>query len=208
MRQERTAAEDRRRTILAAAAKVFDAHGYAATTVESVAEEAGIAKGSIYNYFQSKEDLFNQVFNSVVSVEFSDFWKVVKEDCPAIDKLNAVLDLWYERLEQHGRIGRLVLEFWATAARDEQHKGEFATTFSEVYTNSRNLIASILAQGAADGEFGRQFDTPLEASLIVAILDGIQIESILQMGPKVDAELLAGLKRGILAALGGSVAAD
>jgi len=202
MRHERTAAEDRRRAILAAAAKVFDAHGYAATTVEAVAEQAGIAKGSIYNYFRSKEELFAQVFDNVISVEFSDFWKVVKADRPAIDKLNTVLDLWYKRLAQYNRIGRLVLEFWATAARGEHDKGPFWAGFSKLYADSHRLIASVLAQGAAAGEFGREFDTPLGAALIVALLDGIQIESLMQIGPALDAEFLAGLKRGILAPLG------
>ncbi len=62
-------AANRRAEILASAQKVFDAHGYAATTVEAVAEGAGIAKGSIYNYFESKQELFRAVFTEALVEE-------------------------------------------------------------------------------------------------------------------------------------------
>ena len=57
---------DRRQAIIAAAQEAFDAHGYAATTIDEVAAKAGISKGNIYNYFRSKEELFEQVFVNVV----------------------------------------------------------------------------------------------------------------------------------------------
>lgn len=48
----------RRRQLLDAAAGRFDAAGYAATTMAEVATEAGLAKGTTYLYFRSKEELF------------------------------------------------------------------------------------------------------------------------------------------------------
>ncbi|MDR7482208.1 MAG: helix-turn-helix domain-containing protein [Armatimonadota bacterium] len=49
--------EERRRQILDAAARVFAARGYAAATIEAIARDAGVAEGTIYNYFHSKEEL-------------------------------------------------------------------------------------------------------------------------------------------------------
>ena len=50
-------AAKRRSEIIIAASRVFDAKGYAATTMDAVAAEAKVAKGSLYNYFPSKEDM-------------------------------------------------------------------------------------------------------------------------------------------------------
>src|ERR1700722_19011387 len=48
---------DRSQRILKAARLLFDANGYGATAMEDVAEKAGLAVGTIYNYFPSKNDL-------------------------------------------------------------------------------------------------------------------------------------------------------
>ena len=62
-------AKAKRQKILAAAAKIFETYGYAEATVDAVAAEAGIAKGSVYNYFSSKQELFTSVFTESMSVE-------------------------------------------------------------------------------------------------------------------------------------------
>ena len=53
----RALVEERKTQILAAAAKVFAAKGYERATIAEIAKEAGIAEGSIYNYFKNKGDL-------------------------------------------------------------------------------------------------------------------------------------------------------
>ena len=59
----------RRETIIAAAEEVFNAKGYTAATVDEIAEKANISKGSVYNYFQSKQELFSQLFLQEVQEE-------------------------------------------------------------------------------------------------------------------------------------------
>jgi AcrR family transcriptional regulator len=50
--------EDKRQAILSTALEVFGEHGFTSTTVKDIADRAGVAPGSIYTYFQDKEDLF------------------------------------------------------------------------------------------------------------------------------------------------------
>jgi len=64
-----TAAEEkdaRRRQILAAAAALLEVHPFAEITMRAVAERAGLAKGTIYLYFQTREELFLGVFEELV----------------------------------------------------------------------------------------------------------------------------------------------
>ena len=56
--RRRQASEQRRRAILDAARKVFAQQGYASTVVEDIAKQADIAKGTLYLYFASKEQIY------------------------------------------------------------------------------------------------------------------------------------------------------
>lgn len=190
----------RREAILNAAEKVFAADGYAAATVDAVAEEAGIAKGSIYNYFPSKHDLFFQVFLRVVAGAEAEADELMAGACTAAERLHRLLDYWSQRLGYYARIGRLVLECWATAAREGRH-GDLAAAFQQMYARWRGMIGKILAEGARSGEFDPEYDTPVAASLILAMLDGIQIQSILDMGLTVDEPFLKALRQTIMLAL-------
>ncbi len=49
--------QDRERRIIAAARRLFDRKGYADTAMEEIAERAGLAVGTLYNYFPSKDEL-------------------------------------------------------------------------------------------------------------------------------------------------------
>lgn len=61
-RQE--ASEQRRQAILDAGLEVFSEHGFEAARLDDLAERAGVAKGTIYLFFKSKEDLFEQIILS------------------------------------------------------------------------------------------------------------------------------------------------
>ena len=62
-------------------------------------------------------------------------------------------------------------------------------------------IAAILEEGIAAGEFNPDFDAEIAARLVMAMLDGIEIQSILGMGAEVDEAFLAAMKRSLLTSL-------
>jgi AcrR family transcriptional regulator len=51
--------------ILAAARKLFALHGFEATSIDDIADQAGVAKGAIYHHFASKQEIFTQVLDSL-----------------------------------------------------------------------------------------------------------------------------------------------
>lgn len=57
---------DRKQSILEAAAKSFTLFGYKATTMDQVAKLANVGKGTIYNFFKNKEELFNEIIESLI----------------------------------------------------------------------------------------------------------------------------------------------
>lgn len=190
----------RQREILQAAQKVFDARGYAATTMDAVAAEAGISKGSIYNYCRNKHDLFVQVFSEVIAGQEAETRELVQQGMTATEKIQRLLEFWSERMAQYQQLGRLMLEFWATAAREESD-GEMAGWFAEMYARWRSLVADIVRLGVASGEFRVDGDAKVVASMILGVMDGVLVHRILGMLPQSDERFVDALKQEILSGL-------
>jgi len=196
----------RRRAILDSAAGLFDSRGYAETTIEEIAEGAGISKGSVYNYFRSKHDLFTQLFDDQTALDQADVDRMTAEPGPAAGKIGQLLDLWYSRLEHYRRVGRLTLEFWATAAREPQ-EGEITGTLHTVHDRWLDRIARIIQQGIDQGEFHAWIDPRVAAALLMGVTDGLLVHIVvgIGVGVEVDELFMAALKRSVLAALGAQV---
>jgi AcrR family transcriptional regulator len=191
---------DRRQSILAAAEKVFGDCGYAATTMEAVAIKAGISKGSIYNYFKNKHDLFKSLFTGAFQVMQNESLLILESSLPVSQRIEKVLDLWFIRLGQYKHMHRLMLEFWATAARQESASG-LAGMFRQMYEFWRGKLSDILQSGVESGEFGPDLNPQVAASLIMAIIDGIEVQTSLDIGLVISPEFVSALKRAILSAL-------
>jgi AcrR family transcriptional regulator len=193
--------ETRRRAILDAAAAVFDGRGYAATTVEEIAERAGISKGSVYNYFHSKHDLFNHLFTEAVATDEAEADRAVAELIAAADKVRWLLDYWFGRFGHYRRLGRLILEFWVVAAREPQGS-ELTDVLQGLYDRWLARVTDIVSQGVREGQFRPQMPPYAAASVLTGVLDGLLVHSILNIGVEVDEPFVAALKGAVLAGLG------
>ena len=199
---DRTGVGDKRKAILAAAYKVLEARGYAAATVDQIAAEAHVAKGSVYNYFHSKQDIFMELFTEQLAGDEADFDRLLAEPIPAVEKMGRYMDLWFTRAGEYERIGALTLEFWAAAAR-EAGSGRMNEMFLETYARWRDRIAAIVAHGVESGEFRSEIEPLQAAAFIMAAMDGLTIHAIMGIGTPMDDAFLAAMKRGTILALAG-----
>src|SRR5437588_662771 len=76
-----TAAEEKRRLILEAAARVFARKGFHTSRVGDIAEEAGVAHGLLYHYFQSKDEVLDTIFR--------EHWEQVLDRLHAVEESDA-----------------------------------------------------------------------------------------------------------------------
>ncbi len=192
--------EKRKQSILAAAQEVFEEHGYFSATVDEVAARAEISKGSVYNYFPSKKDLFWEVFSNVTSGDESTLEQIVAQKIPAPQKIEQVADYWFGQLDLYKRVGGITLEFWANAAR-QQRKGEISEFFTTLYSQYSKLIGGIVAQGIDDGDFQKGTDPDIAALLIMGFMRGIILQVILEINVPITEELLVAFKKNLLAGL-------
>lgn len=189
----------RKKTIFSAAEKIFGLRGYAAATVDEVAAEANLSKGSIYNYFPSKQALFAELFQENIRQIETDVDDLLGLDLPASQKLESLLDLWFDRLPHFQQMGRLVLEFWGTAAADSE--GEFNAVFQDLYARNRDRFRTILRQGERDGHFTLTHGADIGADLLMGVLDGLQLQVQLGVLRNLTPDYLAALKHALFSAL-------
>jgi len=78
--------------ILEAAVRVFLEKGFSATTIQDVASAAGIAKGTIYDYFKDKDELFIAAFKYQKCQAKEEIVEILKQHDNFLDKVNAMLD--------------------------------------------------------------------------------------------------------------------
>ena len=199
--QDKTKRAARRRSeIIIAASRVFDANGYAATTMDAVAAEANVAKGSLYNYFPSKHALFVQVFTVALGQDEQTTEMLLTEPVSAAKKLSRYIDFWFSRLEHYKRVGGLILEFWASAARDDR-QGEISGIFQQMYRRWHGRISAIIADGVRSGEFRGDVNVPAAAISILAATDGVTLHTIMNVGLQFDSDARETMKQGMLASL-------
>ena len=83
--------EKRKLELLQIAYKMFLTRGYENTSVDEIIETAGIAKGTFYYYFQSKEQLLEEVIGMMIEEEAQAANEVLKTDLPIPMKITAVI---------------------------------------------------------------------------------------------------------------------
>lgn len=158
--------EARPSELTAAALQLFVEKGYAATRLDDVAARAGVAKGTLYLYFDSKEALFNAVVREGLVPALAD-WKerLANYDGSSPDLLReVVLDFW--RVVGSGQAGGLLKLVLSEAG----NFSNFAHIYHDaVIAQGIDLLREIVARGMARGEF-RAVDTEAVAHIVMAPL--------------------------------------
>lgn len=118
--------EERRGKIMKAAAKVFAAKGFESATISDIIDEAGVARRTFYNYFESKRDVFIRLVESY----FDEYTAILERSHARLvdvlerkpeETINAWRDLVYATLQFHSDNRELtVLVYREAQAEDEQ----------------------------------------------------------------------------------------
>lgn len=136
--------------ILEAAKHVFGESGYAGTKLEDVARRAGVSKGTLYLYFDSKEALFREMVRAKVVAALAHAEETVRTfDGSSRELLVILISSMYRRLRDEGmaRVGRVVQAELPSFPELAQFY------FEEVILRARRLVSRVLERGVESGEF-------------------------------------------------------
>ncbi len=165
MRKRERRKDQRPKEIIEAAFEAFSERGFAATRLEDVAALAGVTKGTIYVYFETKEKLFEAMIRYYSSRMLADADAMLAaEQGSCRERLEAFLSFIYLRCARN-RAGREIIRFIVTESKSfprlvEDNDRDFVAP-------TMLLVGDLLGAGAAKGEF-RQNVTRETAEIVLA----------------------------------------
>jgi AcrR family transcriptional regulator len=139
---------ERREAILAAALDEFSAQGFAATRLDDVAKRAGVAKGTLYLYFHSKDALFQELVRTMLTPVVGSLEALRDADVPMRVLADRMVDLFVDEI--FGTRRREVIRLMIADGRRFPKLAEFY--YREVLSRILAAMRALLTRAAARGE--------------------------------------------------------
>lgn len=140
----------RRDEILRTATDLFSEKGYHELTMEEIAEGMGVSKGTIYNYFSSKENLYLEILKESFEAIEALLHEEVENSDPAPLKLRKLLAAIFTFYRQNLKVLRIL-------SRDETHLLKEHFELTEKWRTRRvRLYEKIIEKGIDEGSFVKQ----------------------------------------------------
>jgi AcrR family transcriptional regulator len=164
--KKRGRAKTRKEDIMRAAANLFSKKSYHDVTMDQIAEQVGVAKGTIYLYFESKENLYLGILEHTHETIESILVKEIEKNAPAPQKLKKVLTLIFQFYFENMDVLRIL-------TRDETRLIKEHYEFTERWRYRRlKLYRKILEKGIKEGSF-RPANTELMALIIFGLVGSV-----------------------------------
>lgn len=154
--------------IVDAAARLFADKGYAATTIQDVAAQVGMLKGSLYHYIHTKEDLLHAVILEAHSLTAKVGREALAMDGDANAKLAHVV--WHHIHDAADNLDELRVFYTESAALSPARLQEIVAD-RDSYERS---LRQVIRLGQAEGTFAPHLDPTLTAIAILAMLNSVQ----------------------------------
>ncbi|GAA2724943.1 MULTISPECIES: TetR/AcrR family transcriptional regulator [Streptomyces] len=174
MESSGTRRQNTRRRLFEAAVTLIAEQGFSSTTVDEIAERAGVAKGTVYYNFASKTVLFEELLRHGIEL-LTDSLQAAADDAAGrggsrVDALDAMIRAGLNFITRYPALMQLyVAELWRT-------NRAWQSTLMQVRRKAIAVIESVLRDAVAGGELSEEIDVPLTASalfgmVLVAALD-------------------------------------
>jgi AcrR family transcriptional regulator len=165
--------DETRKNILEVASKIFGKYGYKRTTIDEIARSAHKAKGSVYYYFVSKEDLFKEVVGNELNMLKVELYRISEGKEDPINKLKNYLvtrmRLLSNAVNYHETLKSNILDQLDFV---EDVKNEF-------YRYEAILLSRILKEGVENNVF-KPIDYKMASEVIIMVTKGLEMPFFLQ----------------------------
>jgi TetR/AcrR family transcriptional regulator, fatty acid metabolism regulator protein len=164
---------DKRDALLRAAIDTFAARGFFNAQVADVARAAGVAAGTVYLYFRSKDDLLVSIFERTMTEAIAEGRAGIGALADAAARLRGIARLHLDRL---GRDRALAIVFQIELRQSTKFMERFSATHLREYLG---LIRDVIAEGQAAGAFRKDVNPTFAAKLLFGMLDEMATNWIL-----------------------------
>lgn len=170
--------DDKRERIMKSAMKMFAKKGFYSTRVSEIARGAGVADGTTYLYFKSKDDILISLFETQMEPILSQVRQELATEASATQKLRRLARLHFEMVEKNPDLAMvIVVELRQSAKFMHEYPG---TKFREYL----DVIAAIIEEGQQKGEFRSDIHPSIAKQVVFGALDGLATNWILSKRSK------------------------
>ncbi len=157
--------QDKRDAILKAATQVFAQNGYFQSQVADIARAAGVAAGTVYLYFRSKDDLLVSLFERTMRDALAEGRRGLEAVDDPRQRLSLIAKLHLERL---GRDRDLAVVFQVELRQTTKFMERFSSTYLRDYLG---MIRETIAAGQESGAFKNDINPTIAAKVFFGALD-------------------------------------
>jgi AcrR family transcriptional regulator len=182
-----------RERLLAAALEVFEARGYAESSLEEIAERAGYTRKAVYSNFSGKSELLLEIVERRFESHIERIEAVLDQETSTESKTIDVGSMFADYLNQERAWGRLFHEFCSVASRDEK----IGTQFRACFRARKQIIVRLVESEVR--RRGLELTAPVERIVMgaLALFTGLSVEKMID--PEEADEALFGEMLGLLA---------
>ena len=175
-------AADKRRIILDAAVRVFARQGFHTCRVSDIADEAGVAYGLVYHYFQSKDQVLDTLFLERWDVLLDAIRETDARTIPPRDKLYAIASFIVDSYRHDPELMKVIIVEVTRAANSfgQTHLGKIREAYES--------IASIVAKAQDEGAFKDTITPQFAAMAFYGAIEQVLTGWIFDLLPQGDAE--------------------
>jgi len=173
-------APDKRRAILDAAITVFARQGFHSARVSDVAAEASVAYGLVYHYFDSKEQMLNELFSERWKLLLEASQEMRRSDASPRDKLRGVASFIIESYRHEPELMKVIIVEVTRAANS------FGRTHLPEIRAAYDVVAGIVSEAQETGEFRDDVDPDFAAMLFYGAIEQLLSGWIFDLVPATD----------------------
>jgi TetR/AcrR family transcriptional regulator, fatty acid metabolism regulator protein len=164
---------DKPQQIIEAAVRVFARRGYYNSRVSDIAREAGIAAGTIYLYFKTKDDILVTLFRDKMAEFVGALRKAIAGEPDAASKIRRLVSLHFAMLEENPDLAEVV--------QVELRQGQkfFRGASSQEIGAYFTLIGSVLEEGVAQGRFRSDLPVKVATKMLFGAMDQVATSWVL-----------------------------
>ncbi len=167
--QAREQKTDKRARILEAAINVFASRGFFSATVAEIARAAGVADGTIYLYFKSKDDLLLSLFDEKMGELYASAQEALRSAVGAADEVRAFILHHLQAVERYPELATVLIVELRQSAQAK------AAGSREALQNYLNLVADAVRRGQDAGELDPQISPSTVKRAVFGALDELAL---------------------------------
>ncbi len=141
-----------RKAIVAAAVRLFDIKGFEKTSIEELAREAGIGKGTIYTYFNNKTEIFYAFCEEQLEFVHGELARKTDPNAPIIEQIMTVFMGEFLHVTQNREFGRIFMQKVLFPAEGDKN------SFEEIDNRWLDLLFSINQRAQERNELRKDID--------------------------------------------------